>query len=130
MIEPMTKDRLTELRRREARPDTFCPIRGRYTAPFNGYTLDQGKELIAEIDRLKAEAEKLPSIENIDVAIRHIEESIGSHESWREWREKGGGGDPQCGDIKHHKQCLLDYAQVMQTLVATREAVDAAKGQS
>ncbi len=58
----------------------------------------------------------LPSIKQVDVSIWHIQDSIDSHESWLEYRLSGGKEDPFCGDIEHHKKCLIEYAQVIQTL--------------
>ena len=72
----------------------------------------------AENEKLKGVVDKLPSQLDTQQSIRCIQKSIQSHESWREYRLKGGKGDDMCGHLKHHETCLAEYAQVMQTLTA------------
>ncbi len=54
--------------------------------------------------------------EQVQQAIKIVQESIDSHETWRDYRKEDGQGDAECGDLAFHEECLNDYAQVMEVL--------------
>ncbi|KKN83569.1 hypothetical protein LCGC14_0298080 [marine sediment metagenome] len=88
------------------------------------------KELEVQNARLQAVLDKLPSLEAILDSMARIQKSIERHISWKKYRQPGGTEGLVHGNLAHHKEALLDYSQVMQTLIFTREAAEKAKGDS
>ncbi len=95
------------------------------------HIIDSPECLRRQVEQVKAKlkvlTDKLPCEERVALAIQRINESIASHVSWRNYRLRQGEDDPKCGDLQHHEECLKDYDEVLQVLLATREAAEAAK---
>ncbi len=71
-----------------------------------------------------------PANEQVQQSIKHIQESIDSHKSWRDYRKEGGHDGAEWGGVAFHEQCLKDYAQVMKTLRAIRPEGDGDESQT
>lgn len=69
----------------------------------------------------------LPTPAAITKAIARIQESVMTHEQWRDYRLEGNTTDsPEAGDLDHHTKALGGYAEVQDVLRSTREAAQAA----
>lgn len=68
----------------------------------------------------------LPTVEEIDLALARVRDSLGTHIAWADYRRAGGDESPGCGDAEFHAQCIAEYTQVIDVL----ERVRAAAGRS
>lgn len=76
---------------------------------------------------LKAVVEKLSGLEDVETAIKRVQTSIKTYREWGAYCNAGGRDYTYAGNLEHHEQCLVEYAQVMYVFNSTHEAAEEAR---